>query len=158
MNYNKSVIVGRVSQAPDLRKTPSGQSVASFGVATNRAWTDKNGQKQENVEFHNIVAWGKLAELASAYLAKGSLVLVEGRLETRGWNDKDGNPRRTTQIVAEGMQFGPRPGAPKEEPAVEPKTTEDIPLIDLDDDAEDTGRQFKSGFGDEEDEREQPPF
>lgn len=158
MNYNKVVIVGRVSQAPELRKTPSGQSVTSFGIATNRTWTDKSGQKQENVEFHNVVAWGKLAELSSSYLVKGSLALVEGRLETRSWNDKDGNTRRTTQIVAEGLQFGPRPGTAKAEPVAETKEAEDVPLIDLDDEAEDVGRSFKSGFGDEEEERGEPPF
>jgi single-strand DNA-binding protein len=155
MNYNKVVVVGRVTQSPDLRKTPSGQSVTSFGVATNRLWTDKTGEKHEDVEFHNVVLWGKLADLASAYVQKGSLVLVEGRLETRSWEDKEGTTRKSTQIVAEGIQFGPKPGeklspATKEGLAVEPDLSSEK-TIHLDEE-EGTGRHFQSAFGDEEDE------
>jgi single-strand DNA-binding protein len=108
MNYNRSIIVGRVTQDPQLRSTPGGQSVLSMNVATNRAWTDKLGAKQEAVEFHNIVIWGRLAETSHTFLQKGSLVLVEGRLETRSWEDKDGVPHKTTEIIAESVQFGPR--------------------------------------------------
>src|SRR3954454_6054763 len=117
MNYNKTVIVGRVTQAPQLRSTPSGQPVLSMSVATNRAWTDKAGAKQEAVEFHNVVIWGKTAETASAYLEKGSLVLVEGCLETRSWQDKDGNARESTEIIADAIQFGPRSGENSSAPA-----------------------------------------
>lgn len=138
MNYNKTIILGHIAQAPELRKTPSGQSVTSFGIATNRAWTDKSGTKQESAEFHNVVAWGKLAELASAYLAKGSLALIEGRLETRSWDDKDGIPHRMTEIIAENIQFGQRHGVTKAEPVVS-QPDSDIPIIRLDDDDEDTG-------------------
>src|SRR4051794_12091636 len=120
MNLNKAIIAGRVSQAPELRTTPGGQSVASMGVATNRTWTDKAGAKQEAGEFHTVVLWGKTAELAATFLQKGSLVLVEGRLETRGWTDKAGVARKATEIIAEDVQFGPRPTsghAPSEKPA-----------------------------------------
>ena len=102
MNLNKAIIAGRLTADPQLRQTTSGQPVASFAVATNSVWTDKAGAKQEAVEYHNIVVWGRQAEIASKFLNKGAIVLVEGRLQTRGWTDK------TTEIVAERIQFGPR--------------------------------------------------
>lgn len=110
MNLNKAFIIGRLTADPQLRATQGGQSVASFGVATNRVWIDKAGAKQEEVEFHNIVVWGRQAEVASKFLVKGSLVFVEGRLQTRTWQDREGQQRRTTEIIAERIQFGPRPG------------------------------------------------
>lgn len=108
MNLNKVIIVGRVTADPELRTTPGGQSVTTLGVATNRTWTDKNGQKQEETEFHNVVIWGRQAEVATQYLAKGATVLIEGRLRTRSWTDKQGGQRRTTEIMSERMQLGPR--------------------------------------------------
>lgn len=108
MNLNKAIIAGRLTADPQLRQTTAGQPVASFGVATNRVWTDKAGAKQEAVEYHNIVVWGRQAEIASKFLNKGAIVLVEGRLQTRGWTDKTGGQRKTTEIVAERIQFGPR--------------------------------------------------
>lgn len=110
MNLNRAIIVGRVTQDPQLRTTPSGQSVSNFSVATNRNWTDaQTHERHEKTEFHNIVAWRRLAEIAHQYLTKGSLVMVEGRIETRSWNDQSGNKRYRTEIVAENMQLGPRP-------------------------------------------------
>ncbi len=109
MDLNKVIIVGRVTADPQLRTTPGGQSVTTLGVATNRVWTDKNGQKQEETEFHNAVLWGRQAEIASQFLVKGATVLIEGRLRTRSWTDKQGGQRRTTEIMAERMQLGPRP-------------------------------------------------
>jgi single-strand DNA-binding protein len=109
MNLNKVFVLGRVTADPQLRTTGSGQSVATTGIATNRTWTDKDGKKQEDVEFHNIVFWGRQAEIASQFLTKGSLVLVEGRLATRSWTDKNGNERKATEIICEGMQLGPKP-------------------------------------------------
>ncbi|MGC9598786.1 MAG: single-stranded DNA-binding protein [Minisyncoccia bacterium] len=109
MDLNKVIIVGRVTADPQLRTTPGGQSVTTLGVATNRVWTDKNGQKQEETEFHNAVLWGRQAEIASQFLTKGATVLIEGRLRTRSWTDKQGGQRRTTEIMAERMQLGPRP-------------------------------------------------
>jgi len=108
MNFNKAIVVGRVTSDTEVRTTPNGQSVTSFGVATNRYWTNTTGEKQEKVEFHNIVAWGKLAEICGQYLAKGMLVLIEGRLETRSWEGQDGVKRFRTEIIAENMQMGPR--------------------------------------------------
>lgn len=108
MNLNKAIIAGRLTGDPILRQTASGQPVASFSMATNRVWTDKAGAKQEEVEYHNIVVWGRQAEIASKFLTKGALVLVEGRLQTRAWDDKQGQKRKTTEIVCERMQFGPR--------------------------------------------------
>ncbi|MEK7167021.1 MAG: single-stranded DNA-binding protein [Patescibacteria group bacterium] len=108
MNLNKAIIVGRLTRAPEFRTTPNGQSVASFGIATNRFWTGADGQKQEKVEFHNIVAWGKLAEICNQYLTKGQLILIEGRIETRIWEAQDGVKKNRTEIVAENMQMGPR--------------------------------------------------
>ena len=146
MNLNKVLIVGRVTADPELRTTPGGQTVTTLGVATNRTWTDKNGQKQEETEFHNVVIWGRQAEVATQFLKKGSTVLIEGRLRTRSWTDKNGGQRRTTEIMSERMQLGPRPGgfspqgggvagsAPKDEGEKEVVTTpEEIPTINLED-------------------------
>ncbi|MEK7067352.1 MAG: single-stranded DNA-binding protein [Patescibacteria group bacterium] len=112
MNLNKAMLIGRLTKAPELRQTPSGQSVCSFGIATNRAWTDQGGKKQEKVEFHNIVVWGRLAEICNQYLAKGQLVFLEGRIESRSWNDKTHPEIKhyRTEIIAEAMQMGPRGG------------------------------------------------
>lgn len=109
MNLNKVFVLGRLTADPQLRATPAGQSVGSFSVATNRVWTNKAGERQEGTEFHNIVVWGRQAEIASKFLMKGSLVLVEGRLQTRSWEDKQGQTRKTTEIVAERIQLGPKP-------------------------------------------------
>lgn len=108
MNLNKVFILGNLTRDPELRTTPSGQSVVNFSIATNRVWNDSAGQKQQKAEFHNIVAWGKLAEICSQYLTKGKLVLIEGRLETRTWQGQDGIKHYKTEIIAENMQMGPK--------------------------------------------------
>ncbi len=108
MNLNKSFIIGNLTRDPELRSMSSGGSVCSFAVATNRAWKDKQGQKQQDVQFHNVVVFGKLAETMSQYLTKGSLILVEGRIQTRSWDGKDGTKQYRTEIVAENIQFGPK--------------------------------------------------
>ena len=108
MDLNKVILVGRVTADPQVRSTPGGQSVTTIGVATNRVWTDKAGQKQEQTEFHNVVLWGRIAEIAGQYLTKGAMVLIEGRLQTRSWTDKNGQQRKTTEVMAERMQLGPR--------------------------------------------------
>lgn len=142
MNLNKVIIVGRMAHDPELKTTQSGTSVCSFSVATSRVWTDKSGQKQEEAEFHNVVAWGKTAEVASQYLTKGQLVAIEGRLMTRKWEDKTGNTRYSTEIICERLQLGPKP-APKQTashtpatrtatPAAAPATdAEEIPIVDI---------------------------
>jgi len=108
MNFNKAIVVGRLTKDPEIRTTPNGQSVASIGVATSRVWNSNTGEKQEKTEFHSIVAWGKLAEICGQYLTKGQLVLFEGRLETRSWEGQDGIKRSKTEIIAENMQMGPK--------------------------------------------------
>jgi single-strand DNA-binding protein len=114
MNLNKVFIIGNLTRDVDLRTTPSGMSVASVGIATNRVWNDKSGSRREEVEFHNVVLWGKQAELAKQYLAKGRMVMIEGRLQTRSWDDKQtGQKRFRTEIIAERIQFGPRQTAPR---------------------------------------------
>lgn len=107
--FNQAIVMGNLTRDPELRNTPSGQSVASFAVATNRNWTDPSGEKKEAVEYHDIVAWGKLGELASNYLSKGRKVLVTGRLQTRSW-ETDGVKRQKTEIVATDINFLDRAG------------------------------------------------
>jgi len=102
---NKVLLIGRLGKDPEVRYTTTGGSVATFSIATNENWTDKNGQKQERTEWHRIVAWGKLGEICGQYLSKGREAFVEGRLQTREWTDKDGNKRYTTEIVASNVQF-----------------------------------------------------
>lgn len=111
MNLNKAIIVGRVTQDPEVRTTTGGTQVANYSVATNRFSKGQDGQRQEFTEYHNIVAWGRLAEISSQYLQKGALVMVEGRLQTRNWEGQDGVKRYRTEIVAENMQLGPRGGS-----------------------------------------------
>lgn len=103
MNLNKAMIIGNLTRDPELKNTPSGQSVTSFSVATNLVWTDQGGQQQKKVEFHNIIAWRKLAEICAKYLHKGSKVYIEGRLQTRDWTGQDGVKRYRTEIVANNM-------------------------------------------------------
>lgn len=102
---NKVILIGNLGQDPEVRYTQGGQAVAELRVATNEAWTDKQGQKQERTEWHRVVVWGKSAENCGKYLAKGRSVYVDGRLQTREWNDKEGNKRYTTEIVANDIQF-----------------------------------------------------
>lgn len=132
MNLNRAMIIGNLTRDPELRTTPNGTSVTSFGVATNFVWTDASGNRQEKVEFHNIVAWRKLAEICAQYLRKGSKIYVEGRLQTRNWDDQTGNKHYITEIIADNMimldrapagankntqpyQSSPPPSAPVEE-------------------------------------------
>ncbi len=105
MSVNKVILLGRLGQDPELKYTPGGSPVCNFSMATTESWTDKSGQKQEKTEWHRIVVWGKLAELCNQYLAKGRQAFVEGRLQTRSWDDKEGNKRYTTEIMANTVQF-----------------------------------------------------
>ena len=109
MNLNKAIIAGRLTADPQLRTIASGQAVATFSLATNRVWTDKAGAKQEAAEFHNIVVWGRQAEIVAKFLTKGAIALVEGRLQTRSWDDQQGMKHWKTEVVADRVQFGPRP-------------------------------------------------
>lgn len=110
MNLNKVFIAGNLTRDPELRQTTGGQAVCSFSIATNRFFTDSTGQKQKQAEFHNIVAWGRQAEIINQYLKKGSILLVEGRLQTRSWQDQQGTKHWRTEIVADQIQLGPRTG------------------------------------------------
>jgi single-strand DNA-binding protein len=103
MDLNKAMIIGNVTRDPETRSTANGQPVSSFSIATNLTWTDQSGQKQQKAEFHNIVAWRKLAEICGQYLKKGSKVYIEGRLQTSDWTGQDGNKRYKTEIVADNM-------------------------------------------------------
>lgn len=149
MYLNKVYLIGNLTQDPEFKALPSGSSVASFSLATNRTWTDKQGQRQETAEYHNIVAYGKQAETISQYLKKGSLLFVEGRLQTRSWEAQDGQKKYRTEIIVDTFQFGPkgsgtgsvasqpRPAsAPKSSPKSAPPSVqqEELPTVNLDED------------------------
>jgi single-strand DNA-binding protein len=108
MNLNKVFIIGRLTQDPEMKATSTGQNVTTLNLATNRVWNDKSGQKQEATEYHRVVAWARLGEIANQYLKKGGLVLIEGRMQTRSWTDQNNNKKYTTEIIAENLQLGPR--------------------------------------------------
>jgi len=147
MNLNKVFVLGRLTADPRVRATATGQQVASFGIATNRVWYNQNREKQESTEFHNIVVWGRQAEVAEKFLKKGQLVLIEGRIQTRDWQGKDGQSRRTTEIIAERLQLGPRAGggsAPSSRSETGTgfnKAAPEVPTIDVDE--EDTKENIK---------------
>ena len=146
MNLNKVILIGRLTQDPEAKTTPSGQNVTTINMATNRVWTDATTGRKEATEFHRVVAWGKLGDIASNYLKKGALVMIEGRLQTRSWDDKEsGKKRYMTEIIAENLQMGPRaagagtstyePGSykrsePSSSPAVKQPAEPEIPIID----------------------------
>ncbi|MBI3115145.1 MAG: single-stranded DNA-binding protein [Candidatus Kerfeldbacteria bacterium] len=144
MNLNKAMVIGNLTRDPEARTTPSGQNVCSFGVATSRRWKDQaSGALKEDTQFHNIVAWGRLAETCSQYLKKGSKVYVEGRLQYRQWEDQSGAKRNRTEIVADTMIMLDRKGEgggsgsaqppaasrqPKTDSNAEEVSVEDIPF------------------------------
>ena len=102
---NKVILIGRLGKDPDVRYTPDGTMVTNFNLATDEQWKDKNGEKVQRTEWHRIVTWGKLAEICGNYLVKGKLVFIEGRIQTRSWEDKEGVKRFTTEIIASNMQM-----------------------------------------------------
>jgi len=139
MNFNKVFILGNVTRDPETRALPSGQPVASFGMATNRFFSDQSGQKKQEAEFHNVVAFGKLADIVSRYLTKGSLVFIEGRIKTRNWQNQQGVKQYRTEIIAETLQLGPKGmggsggsggNYQKSSPAQDQPKTDDIPIIE----------------------------
>lgn len=117
-SVNKVILVGNLGKDPEVRYTPSGQAVAKFSVATTDNWTDQGGQRQEKTEWHNVVVWGKQAETCGQYLAKGRQVYLEGSIRSRSYDDRDGNKRYITEVVAQRVQFlgggGGRGGAQQE--------------------------------------------
>ncbi len=133
-SLNKVMLIGNLGRDPEVRFTPDGSPVASFSLATGESWTDKSGNRQERTERHNIVAWSRLADLAKRYLSKGRQVYVEGRIRTREWDDKEGNKKRTTEIIAtQIVLLGSRPqsaeaaAAPFPQPVAQPRSPEHEP-------------------------------
>lgn len=110
MYINKAIIYGNLTRDPELKSLPSGMQVCEFGVATNRVWKDKNGAKQESTDYHNVVVFGRQAEIVKQYLSKGNGIFVEGRIQTRSWDAQDGTKKYRTEIVADRIQFGPKSG------------------------------------------------
>jgi single-strand DNA-binding protein len=133
MYLNKAMLFGNLTKDPEIRALPSGVKVASFGLATNRTYKDKNGVKQEKTDFHNIVVFGKQAELIGQYMKKGSPLYVEGRIESRSWDTPDGQKKYKTEIIVENFQFGPKQGStgggsytPKENASSKSSPSEDV--------------------------------
>lgn len=117
-SVNKVILIGNLGKDPELKYLPSGRAVAEFSIATSENWKDKDGNRQEKTEWHNIVLWGRTAEVAKEYLSKGSSVYIEGRLQTRSWDDKDGKKQYKTEIVGDRMQMlGSRRDASSSGPA-----------------------------------------
>jgi len=109
-SLNKAMLIGHLGKDPEIRYTPDGAPVATFSLATSENWTDKSGSRQEHTEWHTIVAWNRLADLSKRFLSKGRQVYVEGRIRSREWNDRDGNKRRTTEVIASQIVLlGSRP-------------------------------------------------
>jgi single-strand DNA-binding protein len=149
MSLNKVLLIGNLTRDPELRSTPSGQSVANFDIATNRVWKDpQSGERKEAAEYHKIVVWRRLAEIAGQYLRKGSKIFLEGRMQTRSWQDQSGNKKYITEIVAENMQMLDRkpqgsspyqggsertaPSTQQPAPQPAPQQPEEIPTIQID--------------------------
>lgn len=138
MNLNKVFILGNVTRDPEVRALPSGSQVINFGLATNRFYTDSSGQKKQEAEFHNVVCFGKLADIGSRYLNKGSLVLIEGRIRTRNWTNSQGVKQYRTEIIADSLQLGPKNYGKPASSSAEPETPKqdlsaqagEIPIIE----------------------------
>jgi len=133
MNLNKVFVLGRLTADPQVKTTSTGQQVANFGVATNRIWNDKSGNRQQEVEYHNIVVWGRQAEIVGQFLLKGSLILIEGRIRTRTWQNQQGQSQKTTEIIGERIQLGPRPTSIEKEFTKKPleAVKQKLPEIDI---------------------------
>lgn len=135
---NKVILLGRLGQDPELRYTPSGAAVTNFSVATNEVWKDNDGNKQERTEWIRVVLWRKQAEIAGEFLKKGSRVYIEGRLQTRSWDDKEGTKRYTTEVVADTMQLvDPKAGSERGAEATPPTVLEESPPSDAESAEED---------------------
>ncbi len=143
MDLNKVMLIGRLTAEPEMRTTPSGQQVCTLRIATNRVWTDKQGQKQRDAEYHSVVLWARLAEIASQYLKKGDMTFIEGRIQTRSWQDATGQKKYRTEVIAERLQLGPKgfgggetTSQQAKEPVIEepsgakPAEDQEIPIIE----------------------------
>lgn len=144
-SLNKVTLIGSLGRDPETRFMPNGEAVTNFSIATSETWKDKQGAKQESVEWHNIVAYRKLAEIMGEYLKKGSSVYIEGKLKTRKWQDKEGKDRYTTEIIADSMQMlGGKPSASNYIPEDRPERNQANPTSSK-------SAPAKSGFDDFED-------
>jgi single-strand DNA-binding protein len=133
MYLNKAILIGNLTRDPELRSLPSGIKVCSFSLATNRVWKDKNGARQESTDYHNVVVFGRQAETVAQYMKKGSSILVEGRMQTRSWEDKgSGEKKYRTEIVADRTQFGPKGSSTGGSAPASPKadSTEEVDSIE----------------------------
>ncbi len=157
MDLNRAMMIGNVTRDPEVRTTPTGQTVCSFGIATNQQWTDAQGVKQQRTEFHNIVAWGKLAEICGQYLGKGRKTYIEGRIQTREWEAPDGQKKNRTEIVADNMIMLDRkdPAAPSA-PGATPSSAPSTPTPDGS--AQAQANAIDRGVGDQEIRLEDIPF
>ena len=148
MYLNRVYLIGNLTQDPEVKSLPSGSSVTNFGLATNRTYSDQSGNKQESTEYHNVVAYGKQADIIAQYLKKGSMMMIEGRLQTRSWEAQDGQKKYKTEIIIENFQMGPKgsstgsssgksygggSSAPQNRRQA-PQQQEELPTVDLDED------------------------
>jgi single-strand DNA-binding protein len=131
MDLNRAAIIGNATREPELRVTATAQKVCSFSVATNQNWTDQEGKRQQRAEYHNIVAWGKLAEICSQYIGKATKVYVEGRLQTREWETADGQKRSRTEVIADNVILLERKTNEAVQPPQEAKSDQEINLADI---------------------------
>lgn len=133
MYLNKAIVIGNLTRDPELRSLPSGIKVCSFSLATNRVWKDKDGTRQESTDYHNVVVFGRQAETVSQYMKKGNSILVEGRMQTRSWDDKtSGEKKYRTEIIADRTQFGPKGTAPSSAPSKEGNTASPAKTEEMD--------------------------
>jgi single-strand DNA-binding protein len=132
MYLNKAFLIGNLTRDPELKALPSGINVCSFSIATNRVWKDKNGEKQESADFHNIVVFGRQAETVAQYMKKGSQVMIEGRMQTRSWDDQATNTKKyRTEVIADRVQFGTNSGNKVEsKPAEGKQESEELETIE----------------------------
>ncbi len=157
-SLNRVQLIGNLTRDPELRYTPTGTAVCSFGMATNRSWTTDTGEKRDEAEFHRIVAWNKLAELCSQFLTKGKKVYVEGRLSTRSWNAQDGTQKTTTEIIISDMILIDSSGRRTEaESAVEPKAASAQDSSEPKEESKDTKKATKKSVDDKKEKEKEEP-
>ena len=144
MYLNKAIVIGNLTRDPELRSLPSGIKVCSFSLATNRVWKDKAGARQEATDYHNVVVFGRQAETVAQYMKKGSSILVEGRMQTRSWDDKtSGEKKYRTEIVADRVQFGPRStGSGQARSGAEQGGADEAPMEDIPSNAGGSGIEY----------------
>ena len=133
MYLNKAILIGNLTRDPELKSLPSGIKVCSFSIATNRVWKDKNGARQESADYHNVVVFGRQAETVAQYMKKGSSILVEGRMQTRSWDDKNsGEKKYRTEVIADRTQFGPKSGGSSMSSESPSSSKPSVPAEDMD--------------------------